>query len=156
MEALPTVGLENHEFLRYLLLENNKIKRLPYEIANLRHLTALNLIDNPIEYPPIEVVQKGCKCVQEYLKHEIKKGKNYLISCSNDEYEFADENYNNIKLLNDDVWASDDNENNEDSNGDISTKRSKLSSASIVSQKNKLLRLNSIVNSDSSYTYLRE
>ena len=63
--------MERHDFLRYLLLENNKIKKLPNEIANLRYLTALNLIDNPIEYPPTEIVQKGCKAIQEYLKNDV-------------------------------------------------------------------------------------
>ena len=42
---IPSKGLENNVNLRCLLLENNKIARLPYEIANLRNINALNVSD---------------------------------------------------------------------------------------------------------------
>ena len=136
--------MERHDFLRYLLLENNKIKKLPNEIANLRYLTALNLIDNQIEYPPTEIVQKGCKAIQEYLKNEIKRNKNYLTT--DDDYD----NYSSIKMFNDDVWASDE-ENEPNDNIEKYT----TSSAS-YNNKNKLYRMNSNMMENNSYLNYKE
>ncbi len=136
--------MERHDFLRYLLLENNKIKKLPVEIANLRYLTALNLIDNPIEYPPIEIVQKGFKAVQEYLKNEIKRNKNYLIS--EEDYD----NYSSIRMFNDDVWASED-ENEPNDNMEKYT-----SSSASYNNKNKFYRMNSNLMETNSYINYKE
>ncbi len=142
---MPTAGLERHDYLRYLLLENNKIKKLPKELANLRNLAALNLIDNPIEYPPMEIVQKGSKAVQEYLKNEIKRNKNYLIS--DDDYD----NYSSIRMFNDDVWASEEEEN--ESNDNIE-KYTTLSAG--YNNKNKFNRRNSNSIETNSYLNYKE
>lgn len=82
---IPSKGLENNVNLRCLLLENNKITRLPYEIANLRYINALNVSDNPIEYPPINVVNKGLKQVQIYMKKEQLSKNNINIDNMTDQ-----------------------------------------------------------------------
>lgn len=43
---------------------------LPDELANLGNLNALNLSENPLVYPPIDVVNRGLKQVQLFLKRE--------------------------------------------------------------------------------------
>ena len=68
---MPTLGLEKLDCLKCLLLENNKLTFLPDELANLSNLNALNLSENPLEYPPIDVVNRGLKHVQLYLKREL-------------------------------------------------------------------------------------
>lgn len=71
----------------------------------MRNLNALNLTDNPIEYPPEEIVQKGCKAILEFLKNDyfntqIKKGKTPALINDND--------ISDIRTVTDDVWASDE------------------------------------------------
>jgi hypothetical protein len=68
---LPALGLESHQQLKSLLLENNKIRRLPPQISNIRTLTSINLADNPIEYPPLDVIRKGCKALQQHMRSDF-------------------------------------------------------------------------------------
>jgi len=67
------------------LLENNKLECLPDELANLRGLTALNLSENPLVYPPIEVVNKGLKQVMIYMKKEQLKKSNLNVENMTDQ-----------------------------------------------------------------------
>lgn len=88
-----------------MLLENNKIKHLPCEISSLKNLNALNLTGNPIQYPPEEIVQKGCKAIIEFLKNDyfnsqIKNGKTPTLINDND--------MSDIRTVTDDIWASDE------------------------------------------------
>ncbi|CAF0934954.1 unnamed protein product [Brachionus calyciflorus] len=123
LTEIPSKCLENHESLRYLLLENNLIKRLPCEISSLKNLTALNLTNNPIEYPPLDIVQKGCKFIQEFLR------KDYFNSCiendKNPNYNIESD-FSEIKSATDDIWASDD-ESNDQSKKRIYSKSDSLS-----------------------------
>lgn len=66
MTELPeTVGdLVN---LRELDLSNNQIRALPYTFRELQNLTKLNLDQNPIMFPPSEVVNQGADAVKEFL-----------------------------------------------------------------------------------------
>ena len=119
---LPVAGLENHSQLKSLLLENNQISRLPFEISNLASLTALNLAENPLEYPPPDVVQKGCKAVQEFMRDDYVLSRNSRneweansgtpSSSLNPKPAVAYDDENEIECYDDDVWASD----NEDEN----------------------------------------
>lgn len=94
--------------MRHLLLENNKIKRIPCEISNLCNLNAINLTDNPIEYPPLDVVQKGCKSILEYMRNDyLNKKKIEDQNFSEDSAYKSSGNVNDYDF-NDDVWASDD------------------------------------------------
>jgi hypothetical protein len=125
---LPLDGLETHQNLRYLLLENNRIKYLPFEISNLSNLTALNLTDNPLEYPPIDIVRKGCKSVQDFMRDDYLRSKTNsreISTLTSTTSTFTNNNNNNInqrnhaQIENDDdylddefdVWASDNEEN---------------------------------------------
>lgn len=105
---MASQGLDTHENLRYLLLENNQLRRLPCELANLRNLTALNLDNNPLERPPCDVVAKGLKSILDFLRGDYaavaKKsstGDQTTVNNSNYVYYYDD------SLATDDVWASD-------------------------------------------------
>jgi hypothetical protein len=115
---LPVAGLDTHQQLKNLLLENNKIQRLPPQIANIRTLTAINLTDNPIEYPPLNVVRKGCKALQEHMRDDYVKirdlQQNSMTAAAVGYYEMplSDEvlNYEDNRdpaANTDDVWDSD-------------------------------------------------
>ena len=54
-------------------------------MANLRGLTALNLSDNPLVYPPIDVVNKGLKQVLVYMKREQLKKNNLNVENMTDQ-----------------------------------------------------------------------
>jgi hypothetical protein len=111
LEELPLAGLENNEFLQYLLLENNRLRVLPNELATLQNLTALSLANNPIEYPPLDIVTKGCKQVQEYLRE----------NCCYKEEKANTKRYDEVNY---DVWASDE----ENAEANKARSASKLSS----------------------------
>lgn len=127
---LTSEGLDTHENLRYLLVENNKLTRLPCEIGNLVNLTALNLDNNPLEYPPLEVVGKGLKAILEYMRDDYVKlrgassgsDKQCVIKKSSNEYSY----YYDDSLGTDDVWASDTEENSV--NGRARSSRSRSTS----------------------------
>lgn len=53
--------------LRELDLSNNQIRALPYSFGRLEKLTKLNLDQNPIIVPPIEVVNQGAEAVKEFM-----------------------------------------------------------------------------------------
>lgn len=54
--------------LKSLQLENNKVVTLPQETVNLVHLTKLALGDNPLEDPPLRVVEQGTAAVIRYIQ----------------------------------------------------------------------------------------
>lgn len=56
--------------LRTLLLEGNKLTTLPPQLGRLRHLTGLNLSNNPLESPPKSIIEKGTK-VSNVLNHRF-------------------------------------------------------------------------------------
>jgi hypothetical protein len=70
---LPTLGLDKLEKLRYLLLEGNRLTKLPPQIVGLRNLTALNLADNPLEYPPLDVVNLGLAHIRNFMRSDYVK-----------------------------------------------------------------------------------
>lgn len=129
MVEIPTDGLERHENLRYLLLENNRLNRLPCEVGTLRHLAALSLENNPLEYPPSNVNSKGLKTILEFLrkdytnkKQEEEKRYQYYDdsgnpvtttmitnsnSNNNNDINNYFYNYYDDSLATEDVWASD-------------------------------------------------
>lgn len=69
------------------------------------------MTDNPIEYPPMDIVQQGCKAILEFLKNDffntqINNGKTPTKMTDNDISNISD-----IRSVTDDVWASDDESN---------------------------------------------
>ncbi|XP_065882394.1 leucine-rich repeat-containing protein 27-like [Dysidea avara] len=57
--------------LRTLLLEGNQLKTLPYELATLKHLSGLNIANNPLQSPPAHIVQQGTRAVLKYLANGL-------------------------------------------------------------------------------------
>ena len=135
LRELPTSGLGQHAHLRYLLLEQNELRSLPFELGELRQLSALNIVGNPLVYPSSSVIEKGTRFVQEYLRKEnacrtsrnavLSKQQNYESTAtttttneqSQSEHEqqqlqrqqqLEDDSYSQIKTMNCDVWGSDD------------------------------------------------
>ncbi|KAM7254855.1 hypothetical protein ACFE04_020096 [Oxalis oulophora] len=53
--------------LREIDLSNNQISCLPVTFGRLENLVKLNLDQNPIEIPPIEIVQEGVDSVKEFM-----------------------------------------------------------------------------------------
>ena len=134
---LPTSGLSKHEHLRYILLENNKLRYLPNEIAYLRHLTALSVSANPLIYPPPEIVQKGCKEIQLFLRNEIINQQIKTIN-ENDEnlknlINESEDDYYDIQSIADDIWASDNEDNSSHSRHNAKISRSKSATRHINS-----------------------
>lgn len=71
--------------LSKLYLRNNQIKELPVwitqwdmDITLEEYADGLNLYDNPIESPPVEVVKQGKEAILNYYKELNEKGKDYL------------------------------------------------------------------------------
>ncbi|NJL64386.1 MAG: leucine-rich repeat domain-containing protein [Methylacidiphilales bacterium] len=50
---------------------------LPDFIFSLPNLTSLDLRDNPLENPPLEVAEKGIEAIREYFR-QLAEGKDYL------------------------------------------------------------------------------
>ncbi|KAH9708654.1 Plant intracellular ras-group-related LRR protein 3 [Citrus sinensis] len=53
--------------LRELDLSNNQIRALPDTFFRLENLTKLNLDQNPLVIPPMEIVNKGVEAVKEFM-----------------------------------------------------------------------------------------
>jgi hypothetical protein len=106
---LANKGLDKHEQLRYLLLENNRLEKLPRELGNLRNLTGLNLDNNRIEYPPNAVIEKGLRSIQEFLRADTLKETSNNKTDS-DSFQTNDINEYCENSFTDDVWASENEE----------------------------------------------
>ncbi|KAL9983586.1 hypothetical protein ACROYT_G005781 [Oculina patagonica] len=67
-EIPPIIG--KHRNLRNLLLEGNTIESLPLELGLLKSLSGLNLSNNPLEFPPSVIVEKGTQEVLKFLREQ--------------------------------------------------------------------------------------
>lgn len=105
------MGLSDLENLRSLLLENNSIEKLPDEIANVRSLSAISMSNNPLQYPSVDVVEKGFKHIQQFMRGEMLKRQLQTVNKNNRNLEElikdAEDEYYEIQSITDDVWASD-------------------------------------------------
>ena len=110
LAELPTLGLNKQTQLRHLLLENNQLKYLPNELAELRNLAALNITDNPIEYPPSDVVSKGLKFVQAFMRAHLyaQHPEAELSNSDGAPYPTYSVKKSFDNEFNDDVWATSD------------------------------------------------
>lgn len=66
LQLIYDVLLITFRSLRTLLLEGNRLTTLPPQLGRLRHLSGLNLSNNPLESPPKCIIEKGTK-VQFYI-----------------------------------------------------------------------------------------
>ncbi|CAF5203901.1 unnamed protein product, partial [Rotaria magnacalcarata] len=80
-----------------------------FHLGKVKGLSALNLDGNPLEHPPLDIVKQGIKAIQQYLRDEhIRESK-----CANEKLDSDDEYYEVERqtLIVPDVWASSDDEN---------------------------------------------
>ncbi len=57
-----------------LYLPDNQLTSLPAEIVELKNLTTLDLSENPLESPPIEIAKQGPMVIRSYFESlEAKK-----------------------------------------------------------------------------------
>ncbi|XP_073239430.1 leucine-rich repeat-containing protein 27-like isoform X2 [Porites lutea] len=66
---IPSV-IGKHRNLRNLLLEGNTIETLPLELGLLKSLSGLNLSNNPLEFPPSHIVEKGTQEILKFLREQ--------------------------------------------------------------------------------------
>ncbi len=71
-------AITNLTNLTYLILDNNQIKEIPSALTNLINLTSLDLSGNPIEYPSLEIVDKGIESIRQFFYQVEKEGKDFL------------------------------------------------------------------------------
>ncbi|XP_043912750.1 leucine-rich repeat-containing protein 27 [Protopterus annectens] len=71
LRSLPS-SIGSHRYLKTLLLEGNPIKKLPVELGCLTTLKALNLRYCPLEFPPQDIVHRGLKAIQIFLRSAAK------------------------------------------------------------------------------------
>jgi len=67
-------GLDNLKKLITLNLRNNLITDIQNELGLLKKINKIVLEGNPLEYPPIEVFNKGLKTVKRYIKEAKRSG----------------------------------------------------------------------------------
>ncbi|RUS77823.1 hypothetical protein EGW08_014416 [Elysia chlorotica] len=72
---IPSVYLSNHCCLRNLLLEGNNLRNLPLELGLVRSLHGLNIANNPLDFPPNEIIEKGTQGILGFLR-EMMDAKN--------------------------------------------------------------------------------
>ncbi|XP_033756544.1 leucine-rich repeat-containing protein 27-like isoform X2 [Pecten maximus] len=68
---LPSVYTGRHQHLRSLLLESNSLRSLPLELGLIKSLNGLNISNNPIEFPPKEVMEKGTTAILQFLREML-------------------------------------------------------------------------------------
>lgn len=64
--------------LEELVLGENQIKEISPKILQLERLKELNLKGNPVETPPLEVVEKGVEAIKDYFRQIEAEGEDYL------------------------------------------------------------------------------
>lgn len=69
---LPTVYTGRHQHLRNLLVEGNNLRTLPLELGLIKTLNGLNINNNPLEFPPLSVVEKGTSEILKFLREMIQ------------------------------------------------------------------------------------
>jgi Leucine-rich repeat (LRR) protein len=55
------------ELLSHLRVDDNKIRNLPRSIANLPPDCFLSLQNNPLQYPPMPIAEKGIEAIARYF-----------------------------------------------------------------------------------------
>ncbi|XP_006813352.1 uncharacterized protein LOC100373253 [Saccoglossus kowalevskii] len=77
LRNLPaTIG--DNRSMKTLLLEGNQITELPPELGLVDTLNGLNLQNNPLEFPPPYILEKGVKDILRYLREALAIKNNKL------------------------------------------------------------------------------
>lgn len=77
IEYLPD-SIKELSNLDTLLIVGNQLKRLPRGIGKIQPLSKIGVKDNPIESPPIEIVENGTAAIKDYLNELEEEGVDYL------------------------------------------------------------------------------
>ncbi|XP_076436909.1 uncharacterized protein LOC143276282 isoform X2 [Babylonia areolata] len=72
LTRIPSIFLGSHACLRNLLLQNNLLKSLPLELGLVKTLHGLNITNNPLEFPPQDIIQKGTYEIQKFLRDMLQ------------------------------------------------------------------------------------
>ncbi|XP_067657076.1 leucine-rich repeat-containing protein 27-like isoform X4 [Haliotis asinina] len=72
LSRLPSSSIGKHQHLRNLLLEGNNLRTLPLELGFVSTLNGLNITNNPLEFPPLEVLEKGTVEVLRFLTEMLE------------------------------------------------------------------------------------
>ncbi|KAG5317535.1 LRC27 protein, partial [Pseudoatta argentina] len=72
LTSLPTT-VKSHPSLETILLQGNKIEKLPLELGLVPNLKILNIAHNPIITPPKDIIALGCSSILNYLRSEWNK-----------------------------------------------------------------------------------
>lgn len=70
--VIPSIYLRNHQNLQTVLLEGNQLRTLPLELGLVQSLDGLNIRNNPLEFPPPEVLQMGTKKMLSFLRRLLQ------------------------------------------------------------------------------------
>ncbi|XP_060599487.1 leucine-rich repeat-containing protein 27-like isoform X3 [Ruditapes philippinarum] len=69
---LPSVYTGRHQNLRNLLLEGNNLRTLPLELGLIKTLHGLNISNNPLDFPPQSIIEKGTNEILKFLREMIE------------------------------------------------------------------------------------
>ncbi|KAL8592142.1 hypothetical protein ACOMHN_033513 [Nucella lapillus] len=72
LTRIPSIFLGSHTCLRNLLLQNNSLKSLPLELGLVKTLHGLNITNNPLEFPPQDILQRGTYEIQKFLRDMLQ------------------------------------------------------------------------------------
>ncbi|KYM99101.1 PREDICTED: uncharacterized protein LOC108777033 [Cyphomyrmex costatus] len=72
LTSLPT-SIKSHPSLETILLQGNKIEKLPLELCLVPKLKILNVAYNPIIAPSKDIIALGCSSILNYLRSEWNK-----------------------------------------------------------------------------------
>lgn len=68
-------GINNLKKLTILNLRDNRISKIEGDFEQLEKIDIVDLAHNPIEYPPMEIVEKGIEAVMRYANEVERTGK---------------------------------------------------------------------------------
>ncbi|EFN71211.1 Leucine-rich repeat-containing protein 27 [Camponotus floridanus] len=68
-----SASIRSHPSLESILLQGNKIEKLPLELCLVPKLKILNIAHNPIITPPKDIIALGCSGILNYLRTEWNK-----------------------------------------------------------------------------------
>ncbi|XP_064601528.1 leucine-rich repeat-containing protein 27-like isoform X2 [Liolophura sinensis] len=72
LTSLSNVFSEKIPKLRNLLLEGNNLTTLPPELGLIKSLNGLNISNNPLSFPPVEVIEQGTQHILQYLREVLR------------------------------------------------------------------------------------
>ena len=68
----PTLSLFYHsrQKIDRTAIDDNQLGKLPDSISLLQNLSSLNLMNNPLVNPPLEIARQGIEAIREYFREK--------------------------------------------------------------------------------------